>query len=81
MTYLGDWNNLRGNLEKTKARIAQQKARNAKRSSKIKYRKKATAHARGILLLTEKRKYTLNKIRWWLFLLVVLLIIILAYIS
>lgn len=79
MTNMGDWQNLRNNLEKTQERIARQKARSAKLSNKTKQRKKSGNYTRGTLLLTEKRKSTLNKIRWWLFLLIVLLIFILAY--
>lgn len=78
MGNMGHWGNLKDNLERTRTRIAEHKLRNKKKLSKLKPGKKTSTSTRKILLLTETRKKSLNKIRLFLILLLVIIAAILS---
>jgi len=78
MGYIGDWSNLKENLERSKHRMAQLKKRQQKRVAKNSPNSKRTAEFTS-LSLVEKRNRLVNKIRWVMLLIVLVLTLLLLY--
>ena len=79
MGYIGDWSNLKQNLERSKERIAQMKTRQRKRVSQKSDAPPKTPVDFSSLSLVEKRNRLINKIRWVMLLIVLVLTVLLMY--